>query len=220
MSRERIFVGGFGGSGTRVVQMILQRAGYDVGTVNEFFDWYGMDFVPVFDAWYFKRGQQRQPPLRDFMVENLPEASFSVKVGLLMYCIPQLREWFPGCKFIYVYRNPWDQMSNDYQTHARYGGLPRTANLLEKVEYWCDVSREAMTRADLCVSLEELVATPHAVVESILRLAGIEDEPRKYVDIIHRPETMGRAQDSYSLISKLDDAQQQWLRGVYGVTDV
>ncbi len=217
MSRERIFVGGFGGSGTRVVQRILQRAGYAVGTVNEFFDWYGMDFVPIFDAWYFQRGRSRG--LREFMETNLPEASFSVKVGLLMYCIPELREWFPGCKFVYVFRNPWDQMSNDYHLHARYGGLPVDAPLLEKVKYWCRVSEPAMKSADLCVNLEELVATPHAVVRRILCLAGVEDTPGTYVDIIERPETMGRAQDFYHLISELDEPQQQWLLGLYGVTN-
>ncbi len=211
---QKVFVGGFGGSGTRVIQMILDRAGCNVESDNEFYDWGPHGFVWTFDRWYFRRSDS----FRSFMLDQLGDKDgFSVKVGHLMYCIPQLKEWFPGSKFIYVYRNPWDQMSNDYKLHVRYGGLQEDAPLVDKVKYWCQVSREAMERADLSVSLERLVVAPETPIREILELVGVNDRPEKYADIIHRPATMGRASDSYSLISQLPQDTQQWLRGVPGV---
>jgi hypothetical protein len=212
----QIFVGGFGGSGTRVVQMILERAGYDVGAPGRdgAYDWHGARFSPFFDTWYFNRCGT----FRSYLTDRLANAeSFAVKHGHLMYCIPELHEWFPGSQFIYVYRNPWDQMSNLNQLHTIYGGLPSDAPLTQKVEYWCQVSRGAMAQADLSVSLERLVATPRTAIQEILDIAQVDDAPEKYTDIIQRPTTMGRAQDSYHLMGELPEDIQRWLAEVPGV---
>ena len=47
---KKIFIGGYRGSGSRVVQHVLQHAGYYIGEVNGQMDFEGVEFVRCFNS--------------------------------------------------------------------------------------------------------------------------------------------------------------------------
>ncbi len=215
---QRIFTGGFGGSGTRVIAMVLRDAGYDIGPTNSTLDWMGGPFVAQYDSFHRNRGSTQ---FRDYLLDHLGQRkAFGVKFGTFMYCFPELRGWFPGCKLILMRRNPWDQMvSLEYKMDFTYGGLPHSAALVDRIAYWCDVTRTAMEHADLTVCLEELCDHPHKVISEILDVAGVDELPDRFVSIVQRPPTIGRGREHYHLISQLKPDMCEWMRGLYGVTE-
>jgi len=107
---DRIFVGGYWGSGTRAIQYLL-RTTHNTGSA-------ALSGTPNVQEDY-ELGFQVE---RDHIVETalkgenfvwqLPPPPFSVKSGDLMLMIPELKKLEPDSKFILVVRNGCDQVIN------------------------------------------------------------------------------------------------------------
>jgi len=206
---KKIFIGGFGGSGTRVIMSILKQGGYYVGEpyVNVAYDYLGLLpeqvsdkkewFVPYFDKMFFKNNQNKLKKLLTFPNKD----SWGIKHGHLMYIIDNLKEWHPDSVFIYVYRNPIDNMLNEYKTHIKYGDLNNNSTIDNKVKYYIDKSKEFILKSNLSIKLEDLVFDSENTIKKVLEFSQITDyDINDYLPIIKIPKTIGRGKEFYNKI--------------------
>ena len=205
---KKVFVGGYEGSGTRVCQMIAERAGYYIGpSVPITYDFGGLQFVELYDH-YFKTGDITG--LRNFISFYTSERTFGIqkdkeswciKHGHLMYMIPQLKEWYPDCKFVLVVRNPIDNVLNDSTHHYRYGGMDLNADIYDKLKYYRDVHFKAIKGADYLIKLEDFCYDSYETIKKFLTFLELSDDPNHYMDLVKTPPTIGRGKMYYNIIS-------------------
>ena len=199
--RNKIFVGGFGGSGTRVVQMILEKAGFYVGekgfNINSGYDYGGGEFAPIFDKFHFNRTKEAEDAFKKYLdvsdrLKILGKENFSLKHGHLMFCISDLKEWFPGSSFILVVRHPVDNILNKCTLHIRYGREGLDCPLERKLDYYERTTREALKHADFLFRLEDVVFKTAETIKRLFDFVGIADGPEDYIGLVVRPDTIGR----------------------------
>ena len=207
---KKIFVGAFGGAGTRVVMEILKKAGYFVGEpyVNGPYDYRGKnkDWVQAFDRHLFNGDSQ---PLRnsfDFILNG--KDSWALKEGHIMWAIDDIKKWYPSSEFIYVMRNPIDNAMSqylvpdkDFKVHQKYGGLDLHASIEEK-SLWCmDESIKSSAKADYVVNLEELCYNTEVEIGKLLDYTNIVGyDVKDYVDLVITPKSIGRGKDYYDKV--------------------
>jgi len=212
MDKKKIFVVGFGGSGTRVVQMILEKAGYFVGgeyLEKSTYDVLGKDgkndMVKHFDECYFRNNCE---PLKGFLQEILNgKDEWSFKFPNFTYLIPVLKEWYPDSQFIYVFRNPIDTMLNpNHHEFRQFGNLPFDASLENKVKYHIEITKMAYEKMDYIVKFEDLCFSPNKAISDLLSFANIEIyNVNDYIDLIKIPESIGRGKDHYERFKQMEE---------------
>lgn len=224
MKKKKIFIGGFSGSGSRVVQMILERAGYFVGGDdynNESYDFCGrpvdetitnitretekkVDAVWYFNKYYFYNDPKPYKKLLDEVLTGRDH--WSIKHGHYMFCVPLLKKWYPDSEFIYVLRNPIDNMLNKFITHNIYGGLPIEAPIENKVKYHLSVTRMALENTDYVVRLEDLCFNTTDAISQLLTFANIpHTDVDNYLDLIETPKSIGRGKEYYEKFKKMKE---------------
>ena len=145
-----LIIGATGGSGTRVVARIVQRAGYNLGTyVNEAND--ALVFRPFHDRWVNRfldlerrnvdwRGKATKQMADELRVAirrhvespNIPESRWGWKAPRSIYLLPFLWTQFPNLKFIQVVRDGRDMAFSKNQNQLRKHG----ALVLSRRERW------------------------------------------------------------------------------------
>jgi Sulfotransferase family len=145
-----LIIGATGGSGTRVVARIVQRAGYNLGTyVNEAND--ALALRPFHDRWInrFLHAQnagselsqfEREQMTREFQIAlarhiapNKESGShWGWKAPRSIYLLPFFRTQFPDLKFIHVLRDGRDMAFSKNQNQLQKHG----ALVLERRERW------------------------------------------------------------------------------------
>ena len=202
---KKLFVGGMGGSGTRVVQMMLEIGGYYIGSpyLNNYYDFMGVDhnFVILFDKWFFEDDDYPMKEMLNFSTTG--RDSWSFKHGHLMFCIDKLKQWYPDSEYIHVVRNPIDNMLNAFDTHIKYGSgdYSREYSLEEKIDFYGRVQDEALNKADYFIRLEDLCFDTDSTVAKLFEFAELsfyDIEEAKNVIII--PPTIGRGREFYGTI--------------------
>lgn len=201
-----IFVGGMGGSGTRVVQYLMERAGYFCGCqLNDFMDWMGPDnnFISCFDTALFKNNWQ---PLKDIIDDNINRYRFlpySLKHGHFMFIIPELHKWYPESKYIHVVRHPVDNILNEYNMHVKYGNYKPYAGLKNKLDFYEKVNSEALDHADYVIRLEDLIFDSENTIRKLMAFTDVKEyDIMSMKSIIIVPKTIGRGKKYYSLFEK------------------
>jgi len=202
---KKLFVGGFGGSGTRVVQMLLYQAGYFVGQplINGAFDYMGpyKNFVALYDKYHFSGDEEGFDVV--LKCATMYRRSWSLKHGHFMYCIDLLKDWYPDSEFIFVMRNPIDNSLNKHNTWYRYGGLCLDATLEEKVKYYLQVCREVIPKADYTLRLENICDDPKNEIENLLNFASVPSYKYRMdemLKLIKKPKSVGAGEKYYSKI--------------------
>ena len=208
--KKKIFVGAYGGAGTRVVMDLLKKGGYYIGEpyVNEPYDFRGKSktFVKSFDTYWTTKNDK---PLRDLLKTGTDgHNSWALKHGQLMFIQDELKKWYPNSVFIYVMRNPVDNAMNQYFdpnnnfiAHHKYGGLPVNSTVIERANYCIQQSKIAMSKADYVVTLEELCNNKDYEVERLLKFANIEfNDIKEYSSRIITPKSMGRGSKLYNQV--------------------
>jgi hypothetical protein len=135
-----LIIGATGGSGTRVIARLVQKAGYDLGNyLNDAND--ALAFRPFHDRWInrFLAAQRRKGKLsaneeermeRDFRIAVArhqestagAETRWGWKAPRSIYLLPFFREQFPGMKFIHVLRDGRDMAFSKNQNQLRKHG--------------------------------------------------------------------------------------------------
>jgi hypothetical protein len=202
MVMKKIFIGGFGGSGSRVIQNLFWYVGYFVGQplINGAFDYMGpyRNFVAVYDKFYFNGDELGL----DVVLQSatMYRKTWSLKHGHLMFSIDLLKEWYPDSQFIYAMRNPVDNMLNSFDTHHKYGGLPLDASLEEKVRYYIKISQNAIAKADYIFKLEDICNSPEKEIKRLLDFAYVPEHKYDIKDLvktIKSPQSIGCGKEYY-----------------------
>lgn len=202
MLNAPVVIGGFGGSGTRVVARIVKQAGYFMGTnLNESED--AMEFVEFYDRWVNRYLLRRQVPFykeendlmnadfrecvsrhrRDIGVED---ADWGWKNPRSIHVLPFVHRQFPDLKFIQVVRDGRDMAFsiNDVQLRRHGAALLEPALLnapppIKTASIWAKINMEAASYAEaelaqqyLILKFERLCQTPHEAVKEVFDFLG------------------------------------------------
>lgn len=200
---SKIFVGAFGGAGTRAVMECLSLAGMYVAAEhsNEMYDYRNTGFVRAFDKYYLgDRASFQNSKLKKILDEVCAvRESYAIKHGHLMYIPKELRESYPGCKLIYVMRNPVDcALKEEYIPHITYGKL-KQSTLDQKINYYIKESIRAQEEFDLVIRLEDLVENPKEELTKLFELAELPlTDLDQIASIIKKSSTIGTGEDLYS----------------------
>lgn len=192
---EKIFVGGYATSGSRVPMMILERAGYYVGTDGGMsYDFGQMEFVAAFSQWILDKTESNKQAFKDVLDKHSGgRDSWALKHGHLMLIVPQLKIWYPSCKFILTVRHPLDQI-------IRWKGFiypndvlftPPDVPLKSALDEYDFLHTAALENTDLVWRLEDVCSDPLSAISKLLDFAKIDDDANKYLDLIHPSSTIG-----------------------------
>jgi hypothetical protein len=190
------FIGGFGGSGSRLISNIFERLGFY--TANEFsnkmYDFGENKFVDLFDIGFQHNDYKN---LFEFINNNLKQDEFVIKHGHFMFIYDELRTHYPNCKLIYVDRNPIDAaMKLEYIPHVKYGGIVKS-DLEKKIQFYIENSKIAIENADLVINYENLCFNSHEEIKKIENFCGLKSVITNY-DFIKPSSTIGIGKEYYS----------------------
>ena len=192
-----VVIGALGGSGTRLIARIVQRAGYFIGdNLNESQD--AMDFVEFYDRWINRFILRKHADLCDEEIRLMDRdfndclerhrASIASSQGpwgwkepRSIYLLPFFHAKFPEMKFVHVVRDGRDMAFSTNQNQLRKHGAAvletafatapqplRTAALWAAVNLEAAAYGEEMGKRYLLVKFESVCADPRSAVERIL----------------------------------------------------
>ena len=186
MEKTQIFIGAFGGTGSRLVAEIFEKLGLYVGRgfSNPMHDFGGhgnQEFVSIFNKCFINNDYS---PLFKYITKNLQNPNrFAIKHGHFMYIYPQLRSAFPNSKMVYVMRNPIDSALNpQYTPYFNYGKLKKN-NLKDKIQFYINESTKAINHSDLVIRYEDLVYDLDSEIIKIAEFCNLDPFPSSLVDI-------------------------------------
>jgi hypothetical protein len=195
---NQIFIGGFGGTGSRVVAEIFDSFGYYVSreTGKDSIDFGAGEFVNYFDrSWKTKDFTTLITYMNRKMRNN---KHFALKHGHFMFIDKELKKFYPGCKTVYVMRHPIDAAAGEskrqYIPHIKYGGLKNTLD--NKIKYYIEKSIQAYEESDLVIKYEDLCSDTENQLKIIREFTGKHNMDLPSIDI--RPsKTTGIHTDLY-----------------------
>ena len=183
---NQIFIGGFGGTGSRLVAEIFEGFGYYVGrdVGADSLDFGKGVFVSKFDkSWTKKEFGSLSRYMNSLLKDNI--GHFAIKHGHFMFIDKELRELYPGCKTVYVMRHPVDsavgKSKSIYRPHIKYGGLLNTID--NKIQYYIEHSIKAYEEADLVIKYEDLCTDTENELKKIREFTGKHNMDLPSIDI-------------------------------------
>ena len=237
----KIFVVGYSGSGTRVIQQIAQRAGLNIGReedLNQALDLQStsrhmLALGNIFDP-------KIHTEIREDLKETVGESTrgtkdWCIKNGEFLFTTEHLRATWPNLKTILVVRNGHDNILNSFVTEERYPTetFPGFAPEIKEDAYESEAVERMQLRAFLWqkwnmqymfaasyapmsstyVRLEDIIANPQRTIAGILKFLEVDDNPDKYLDLIERPESIGRRfkKGAFSPIGEYDPEEHGFI---------
>jgi hypothetical protein len=214
-------IGATGGSGTRAVARIAQRAGLYIGIdLNDSFD--AIAFGAYSDRWINAFTPHRDGPLpaaldyamlddlRDVLADHLePIAAaprpWGWKEPRSIYLLPFLHRHLPALRFLHVVRDGRDMAlssnQNQLQRHGAVIGLPRDIPdpAVQSITLWNWINgvtaaygRDNMGGAYLRVRFEDLCDNTVGVTAKVLSFFGLEADAEAVSDEVAVPSSLGR----------------------------
>lgn len=216
MNKEsQIFVGGYCGSGTRVIQLILKEAGYFIGDPicpatldyfpivsikNNLILGHGIENVDMRDAiekifgcWWGKHDK------------------WSIKHPFLMLSANYLKRIFPKSKFVLVVRHGIDNILNSHSMESDIGPIIMPSILKEKdlllrrIRFWnfahkLAVHDQKFSSEDFyIIKLEDLVSDPIKEIEKMFKFLNIKGDLIKCSKIVAKPKSIGKRYESTTI---------------------
>jgi GT2 family glycosyltransferase len=200
-------IGATGGSGTRVLAAIVQRAGMFVGSdLNRSLD--ALDFAAFFDRWV---GRDLTPgaaaELRALVTRQHEEAGgrpWGWKEPRSVYLLPFLAAQLPGLRFLHVVRDGRDMALSENQVQLRkHGdavlGASDEAEALRSIALWreinlrvADFGEQELGDRYRRIRFEDLCEQPAVVAARVLRFFGLEGDAQRAAKEVQAPPTLGR----------------------------
>ena len=211
-----LIIGATGGSGTRVVARLAQRAGYDLGSkVNEAND--ALAFHPFHERWInrFLETQDRKTTLademdrmtKDFRValaqhlgsNTKPESRWGWKAPRSIYLLPFFQAQFPELKFVQVLRDGRDMAFSKNQNQLRKHGAQvlswreRWLNPepLRAILLWSRVNLQAAEFGEAHLTNDYLVIRFEDLCEKPIETTG---RLLRFLDVDLDPESVARGE--------------------------
>ena len=189
---KKVFIVGWGGSGTRVISQILKRAGYNIGKqINQEYDYLPI-LVNINDA----IGKKTINSQFKKQIKALKEP-FAIKHGQMMMCIEQIKKEHPDSFFILVVRHGVDNVLKDFRWEESYGkhfidNIDSYVPLEGRMMLWVKVHELALKHSDYTIRLEDIVDRPEKEIGKLFKALNFKGDPQKYCDIVKRPGSIGR----------------------------
>jgi tRNA (mo5U34)-methyltransferase len=212
MADAPLVIGGTGGSGTRAVTQIVQRAGWFMGSrlngsqdsldVADF-DWrWGLDYLRSGTSEEMRDDFEQTLDLHLAQRPDTPLWGWKHPHSYIL--LPFLAERFPQMRFVHVIRDGRDiAFSKNHNQVSHYGeaalGRPGDgADPVRRIEYWAWANERAADHSAalfgdraLRVRLEDLCADPEAETTRILEFLDAAELDPLPVDIVEPPPTLG-----------------------------
>lgn len=203
---EPVFIGGTGGSGTRVVASLAEHAGYFIGT-NLHLSLDSLDMDRFCDVWLHQHlaaaGSILSSKKQAAMNRDLDRAliwhrsaiptvgaPWALKHPRTSLMLPYLHARHPGMKFIHVIRDGRDMaFSHNTRQLDLYGDLvvPHAdvgqSSAEKSMRFWAHSNLQTKRFAEttlaknyLCIRLEDLCADPETEIRGLFKWLGVGDE--------------------------------------------
>jgi hypothetical protein len=205
-ARAPVFIGGTGGSGTRVVASLAEHAGYFIGTnLHRSLD--SLDMDRFCDTWLHRHlaapgrilSSRKQAAMDRDLGRALvwhrsailaADAPWALKHPRTVLMLPYLDARHPGMKFIHVVRDGRDMaFSHNTRQSDIYGDvvLPHAdagqSSAEKSMHFWARSNLQAKRFAEttlakryLCIRLEDLCADPETEIRGMFNWLGAGDE--------------------------------------------
>ncbi|MCK9370784.1 sulfotransferase domain-containing protein [Candidatus Dojkabacteria bacterium] len=198
---NQILICGYPGSGTRVVSQILEDCGYNIGEVNDCYD-----YMP-----FLKKNFKNLKSLKN---EQEP---WALKHGQIMIFLKRFRKRFPDAKIILVYRNGVDNILNGFNWREKYlKKYYKKEGNIGGMEVYCKAHKFALKHVDYVIKLEDLVYRKLETLDKLFKYIGVEANPAKYDCLIKKPDSMGRRNTldykELKTLEKMYDKVEHWCR--------
>ena len=202
---NKIFIGGFGGVGSRLLPQIFEKFGLYVGKELSGDDRYGRGLTYDFGSSHFVKlfnigfHQKDYTLLFEYLNKELKDYNnFAIKHGHFMFIMDEIKKEYSEAKNIYIMRNPIDAaLKLEYKPHYYYGGLP--ANDLDaKIQYYIDESIKACNNADLVIKYEDLCNDLESEIIKLTKFMGLDSYPIESIIPIKSSSNIGVGKDLYN----------------------
>lgn len=220
----KVFVGGLGGCGKRVVQKILQRAGFFLGRPGMINNVYDSPFV-INCYRKMLAGDSSPELLKKYknrvlsVVDHKPD--WSLKSGMSMLCIEQMVKVFPDMKFILTIRDPVNQIAfpRSYDPEVLNILMGSDANYQElsvndKSNFWRKAYKKGLKLVQkhipdqfMIVQMEDLVKDDGLEIARILDFLEINRGPEDFIDLIEDRNDLNLGYKKYSKEEQRDIKQ-------------
>lgn len=211
----KVFVGGLGGCGKRVIQKILQRAGFFLGRpgmINNVYD------SPYVIGCYRKMlaGDNSTELLKEYKRRTLAvvdhKTDWSLKSGMSMLCIEQMVSVFPDMKFILTVRDPINQIAfpRSYDSEVLNTVLGRDIKYQEfdankRALFWSkayerglELIQKHIPNQFMIVQMEDLVKNDGLEIARILKFLELDRKPSEFIDIIEDRDDLNLGYQIYN----------------------
>jgi len=216
------FVGGYAGSGTRVIQMMLERAGIWVRSTE--FSNIAYDelltagcFINIARLYIATNTDIDQRFIKDFSERfekfRSGEENWSLKTGETMWCIPFLYELFPEATYVLVVRNGLDNVLNEHTWSEEYYRVFVNSDDAYQIDnfslwghrmaFWNDIHKRAIEEGEECfgskfliVKLEDIIRSPEGVGETIFNHLGLEFKSG-YIDFVKPQISVNKHRETF-----------------------
>jgi hypothetical protein len=236
-----VFVGGFPGSGTRVVSRILSAAGVFMGSrINKTAD--SVYFAEFLNQWadrYVGAGEDVDATLAEgmtaaftaFLDRHLqgmsPDTRWGAKNPRNILILPFLHSLFPDMKFIHVLRDGRDLAASPKKRVKirQYAGDLMGREVVsagDMVDLWSEITLRGLEFGErrlrdnyLLIRFEDLCAAPRGAILGILDFLGLSDgdvDIDSAASLVRPPQhAVGRWKDSDYDLSSISDDARQLL---------
>jgi len=218
-NKQQVFVGGYCGSGTRVIQWILKEAGYFTG------DLVGVqeDYIPlaavranlILDKQINFHISHKEYLTKTFASWYGRHKKWSIKHGFLMLSVPVLKRVFPKCKIVIMVRHGVDNILNEHRMDediCEYFApeiLEREDLLERRMLFWVKCHERLLEFKEkwpddiLIIKLENLADDRAGTTKKLFDFLGIKKDPDKCSKMVRKPSSIGR-REKECLISTLN----------------
>lgn len=222
-----VFIGGVGGSGTRIICQILKDVGFYMGS-KLYAENDAVDFFPFYGKWtdiYLKEkikmnAKDLEQMKKDFHaslknhLKMLPNknSKWGAKNPRSILFLPFLFSQFPKMRFLHVVRDGRDMVFSKNLDLLNFNGqiLLNKQNLdkFDNLSIWSIVNLNAKIFCEqklkdnyLAIKFEELCSNPKHVIEKIFNFTGILDYNLSEIEQkIITPKTIGRWKENQEAI--------------------
>ena len=238
--QEPVFVGGFPGSGTRVISRILSACDIFMGNHlnesngSEYFNDFLNRWVPEFITTDYSRNDELCKEMEDEFLSCLckhlegitPDTRWGLKLSVNILILPLLHILFPAMKFIHILRDGRDlAASKKKRTSVRKYSLDligrEIVSTADMVELWRTITlrgfeygNEHLSENYLLIRFEDLCRMPDEVIRRISEFANSPLEDTRIAAREVRPpsDAIGRWKHYHADFGNIPDRARTTLR--------
>lgn len=205
--KKLIFIGGFENTGSRILVNYLLKNGYKTIKPNSTMDYLGMDFLKLFDIYWYKNDSG--PLIRAIKkdIQETNEDKIVIKHGHLNFLFGELKKEYPEAHFITCIRNPFDILAKKSHNYVRYArkNNPTIRDKFQFLQLW--YTQKILDECNMVVRMEDFVFNPYAAFKSFDKLLDNNTNEKilnEFIKTIKPSKTIGNGKNITDNIDKIE----------------